>query len=388
MAKKRTAKSVKEPLESKARTVSTHGVVALVARGRWYYVRFYDDRGHRRFLGLEMTNKVSATRKAAELDKALQAGKPWEPILGRSPVDGRTFSAAMDEWLEKGCRWSANTRRGHAAIVRQVKAHFGDLPVTEIRSADVEGYLAQRRDEGMPPASRNRILATLKAFFRKVGPPPDGWGWVDLNPAASVRTVREDVTTKDILDDNEMVRLLAELPEADRRVVLTAGDTGMRRSELERLVWGDVDFSAGKGTGEIRVLHTKNGQFRVVPMTSAVRKVLSELKKGMTPHPTAPVFASVTDNRTLRAALKRAKISKAITLHSFRHQFATRALEAGVSSFHLQAIGGWETPVMLERYGKRRNAALHAEMAKLDRPKGGRRVGRQATVAEMSASSR
>jgi hypothetical protein len=40
--------------------------------------------------------------------------------------------------------------------------------------------------------------------------------------------------------------------------------------------------------------------------------------------------------------------------------------EAGVSSFHLQAIGGWKSPVMLQRYGKVRNKALHEQMAKLE----------------------
>ncbi len=59
---------------------------------------------------------------------------------------------------------------------------------------------------------------------------------------------------------------------------------------------------------------------------------------------------------------------KHVTLHSFRHQFATRALEAGVSSFHLQAIGGWKSPIMLQRYGKVRNKALHEQMAKLNGP--------------------
>ena len=38
-----------------------------------------------------------------------------------------------------------------------------------------------------------------------------------------------------------------------------------------------------------------------------------------------------------------------------------------MSSFHLQAIGGWKSPVMLQRYGKVRNRALHEQMAKLNR---------------------
>lgn len=68
-----------------------------------------------------------------------------------------------------------------------------------------------------------------------------------------------------------------------------------------------------------------------------------------------------------------------MTLHSFRHQFATRALEAGVSSFHLQAIGGWKSPVMLQRYGRIRNKALHAQMAKLN--------GRTVPPAEVEVST-
>ena len=82
----------------------------------------------------------------------------------------------------------------------------------------------------------------------------------------------------------------------------------------------------------------------------------------------------------LASALRRAGIEKHVTLHSFRHQFATRALEAGVSSFHLQAIGGWKSPVMLQRYGKVRNRALHEQMAKLNG-----RTAQEAEVPTMNA---
>jgi integrase len=118
--------------------------------------------------------------------------------------------------------------------------------------------------------------------------------------------------------------------------------------------------------GELRIAQAKNHQFRVVPFTDRLRRLLVEMKSEATPHPKASVFEAVVDNRVIAAALKRAGISKDITLHGFRHLFATKALEAGMSSFHLQAIGGWKSPVMLERYGKRRNQALHDEMAKLN----------------------
>jgi integrase len=337
----------------------------LLTRGKWYYVRFRVG-GERIERALKLSNKVRAQRRAAKVDAALEKGEPWEWVVGRTAAGDRSFTEVVDEWLEKGCRWSENTRRGHAAIVRQLKEEFGRRLVTEIRPQDIEGYLARRRDGGMPPSSRNRILAVLKSIFKKIGPPPDGWGYVPANPAASVRMEKEDIKTKDVLDDDEVERLLAVLPETDRRVVLVAAETGMRRSELERLLWEDVDLSAG----ELYVKVAKNRTFRTVPLTGRPAAVLADMKAEATPHPKAPVFQNVTSNQTLRGALERAGIEKAVTLHTFRHLFATRALEAGVSSFHLQAIGGWKTPVMLERYGKRRNAALHAEMEKLDRSSG------------------
>jgi integrase len=144
---------------------------------------------------------------------------------------------------------------------------------------------------------------------------------------------------------------------------LTAAETGMRRGELERLLWEDVNLE----TRELRVAKTKNKEFRVIPFTARLRAMLASMRTEVTPHPKAPVFASGVDVRgSLTSALERAGIGKRVTLHSFRHQFATRALEAGVSSFHLQAIGGWKSAVMLQRYGKVRNAALHEQMTKLN----------------------
>ena len=49
-----------------------------------------------------------------------------------------------------------------------------------------------------------------------------------------------------------------------------------------------------------------------------------------------------------------------------------------MSSFHLQAIGGWKSPVMLQRYGKVRNKALNEQMAKLN-------VGRSCDAGGLNA---
>lgn len=340
--------------------------VELRKSGKYYTARFTDNAGKRLEIGLDKTsNKDAATTKAIAITEALDAQKPWEVAIGRTQVGSLKFTTVVDEWLEKACRWSDNTRRGHRSIIKQLKAEFGDRMVTEITSREIRGYLARRKAEGMPPASQNRILAALKMVFRVAVE----WGYVseDANPTVVVKMQHEDIKIKDVLDDDEYERLLAELPEPARRAVLVAGETGMRRGELERLTWEDVDFVA-RGVGELRIMLAKNHQFRVIPLTDErLRSLLLQMKAEATPHPKAPVFPKVVDNRVIKAAIRRLGISKYITLHNFRHQFCTTSLEVGMSSFFLQSIGGWKSPVMLERYGRRRSPAVHGEMAKRNR---------------------
>jgi integrase len=215
-----------------------------------------------------------------------------------------------------------------------------------------------RGAEGLSPATQNRYLAALKSIYKAAVT----YGFCKTNPAAAVTMQSEPIKPKDVLDDEEFERLLTELPDYSKRIVLAAAETGMRAGEIRRLRWEDVDLVAG----ELRVAISKNKEFRVVPLTSRLQAMLEEMRKEATPHPKAPVFEDVDIKKGLAAALKRAGIEKRVSLHSFRHQFATRALEAGVSTFHLQAIGGWKSPVMLQRYGRVRNKALHEQMAKLN----------------------
>jgi integrase len=332
--------------------------VELRKPGKYFYARFTDG-GKRREIGLNRcTVKSRAMKMAVAIEEALNKGEPWEVALERAPAGAMTFNEALDEFLKKGCRWGDYTLLKNAHILETLRHEWGSRAVTDIHSLDVEAYLARRRDEGVSLSTRNRHLAAIKSAFRKI----HEYGHTRTNPAAIVKTLKEPIKIKDVLDDAEFEALLAELPESDRRIIVCAAETGMRRSELERLKWEDIDLSAS----ELRVAIAKNKEFRVVPLTARLAALMVEMKAENTPHPKTPVFPTVTSNKLLKDAAKRAGIEKTVTLHTFRHQFATRALEAGVSSFHLQAIGGWKSPVMLQRYGKIRNKALHEQMAKLN----------------------
>lgn len=339
------------------------GRVSLRKRkgGNWY-ARFRDA-GKLQEVTLKVTNKVLAEKKAAQINGALEAGEPWEWVLGGARQGERTFEEfAIEDFLPRFCDWSPTTRRSEGTRFGILFEEFGKKPLSSVTPQAIKAWLSRRQAEGLSVASSNRYLSLFKSVYKAAV----AYGYCKSNPAASVKVQAEPVQVKDVLTDDEFERLLAELPEAERRVVLCAADTGMRRSELGRLAWEDVDLV----TGELYVRIAKNRTFRTVPLTARLAALMAEMRGEATPHPKAPVFASVASNRALSDARARAGIDKTVTMHSFRHLFATRALEAGVSPFHLQAIGGWKSPVMLQRYGKVRSKALHEQMAKLNEPRG------------------
>jgi len=336
------------------------GLVKGYPRGSAWHCTFYTPAGrHRKKLSTK--NKRQAERRAREIADLIQR-EDWEAL---STLDWRPRPTAStlaifvrDEFLPNYCSWSESTRRPEASRLKILCEQFGALPLSAVTASAIKTWLSKREAEGMSVASRNRYLSALKSIYKAAVT----YGFCRNNPAVAVTTKKEPIKPRDVLADGEFERLLVELPDYARRIVLAAAETGMRAGEIRRLKWGDVDL----GAGELRVVIAKNKEFRVVPFTEVLRAMLEDMKAEVTPHPTALVFGTMNIKKGLTAALKRARIEKHVTLHSFRHQFATRALEAGMSSFHLQAIGGWKSPVMLQRYGKVRNKALHEQMAKLN----------------------
>ena len=58
-------------------------------------------------------------------------------------------------------------------------------------------------------------------------------------------------------------------------IVITALNTGMRKEEIVSLTWDKVDFE----NPAIRVEHTKNGEFRTIPMNQLLLERLKKVDK-------------------------------------------------------------------------------------------------------------
>lgn len=123
-------------------------------------------------------------------------------------------------------------------------------------------------------------------------------------------------------------------------------ETAMRRGELLGLQWENVKFKGKNGTA--RVIDTKNGSDRVVPLSSVAVTALKTLTRGIKGN----VFKLTESALTHRWQDARIEIgSPDLRLHDLRHEATSRLFEdKQLNVIEASSITGHKTLVMLKRY--------------------------------------
>ena len=219
-----------------------------------------------------------------------------------------TFAQFLEEFRRDFGGWSENTWRGNSGMLKRLCEEFGQHTLTEIKPRQVDGYLNRRRREGLAEATVNRYLCGLKTLFAVA----KLWEYVEKSPVAEIKTIKEQGKVPEALSDEELEGLRDHCPSKLKAIVTLAADTGLRKSELQRLAWGDIDFDART----ITIRRSKNKDYRVIPMTQVVHQLLSSLRKEATLGEHVIPFVDV--GRGLSRASQKAGI-KHVHLHMLRH---------------------------------------------------------------------
>ena len=161
-----------------------------------------------------------------------------------------------------------------------------------------------------------------------------------------LRALREP----DVLSPAEIASLLAELQLRERAMVMLAGSTGLRRSELVALTWSDMDLELMQVNVRRSCVRNHFGDTKSeasrkpVPLYPSVVKCLKVWREDSPYRGNDDfIFPSIRRNgkqplspdtllkKIIRPAVERAGIKgKAIGWHSFRHSLATNLRAAGV----------------------------------------------------------
>jgi integrase len=163
------------------------------------------------------------------------------------------------------------------------------------------------------------------------------------NPVSSVRQSAKRLREPDILTVDELKAIISRVdPPAIRVMVMVAGSSALRRSEIRGLKWSDVDleglwFHLKRGVVRKHLTHMKTEASRKgLPMLPELAEALAHWRTE-TPYPRDAdwVFASPYTNGErpywaesamqdhIRPAARAAGIHKHIAWHTFRHSLGT-----------------------------------------------------------------
>jgi integrase len=305
--------------------------------GIWYgRIIFRDEAGKRRERLRRAENKSDARERAKELVRELedhgersldgsrmtlvQLAAYYESnyLIPAEYVDGRKVA---------GLRSSADMRRKLGVL----KDHFLKQPIRTITVSDILRFRSARlktptkHEKQRSIASVNRELALLRRILNVA----QQEGWILRNPfgpGAKIISAADERKLERILTRSEEKKLLAACkgPRAHLRpIIITAIDTGMRRGEILKLCWSDVDFKNRIIT--VKAFNTKTLRERQVAMTPRLERELRKLYQQQVP--TALVFG-IKDNfqTAFESARKEAKLDD-VRFHDLRHTAATRLVQ-------------------------------------------------------------
>ena len=141
--------------------------------------------------------------------------------------------------------------------------------------------------------------------------------------------------------------------------------TGMRRGELFKLEWRDVDLS--EGFINFRKEITKTSKARIVPMMSNVKKIFESLRDeaGDVPETNKIFEGSIWLSNKLSSEFRDVCIElgfKDLSIHSLRHTFSTRADEFKVGAFAQKALLGHAKLSMTDKYTHLSKETLKASL--------------------------
>jgi len=190
----------------------------------------------------------------------------------------------------------------------------------------------------------NKLKAALKQAYK------DGYLQSDLN--ARIKPIKPAETQRNYLTLEELNRLVKTdcVNPLLKRAALFSALTGKRFWDIQKLVWGEIEYVEGQGYF-IHFIQQKTKGVEVLPISEQAFSLLGERKE-----PTDKVFEGLTysayHNKHLYQWIGAAGITKEITFHCFRHTYATLQLSNGTDIYTVSKMLGHRELKTTQIYAK------------------------------------
>ncbi len=332
-------------------------------RGNIWWIAFknYDGQVVRKSTGSEKHAEAVSTRESEVRNvRDILAGKEPEKRLA-----DYTFNQLADKYLD-----FVNGRQASATVKKYVidsvfRPKIGERLLRTFTLQTAEQLQTDLLNSGLNEGGTDKYISILKAMFTKAAE----WEMVSEAVTKKVHNVKMFNPEERLrfLTEKEIGTLLSVCASHLQPIVVTALHSGMRKGEILKLVWSQVDLEHGfillaaKENKKANKAGTKSQRKREIPIDNTLRALLQSIPRhfigeGESRELVPYVFH---DPKTLKpygdiktafhTALENAKIAD-FHFHDLRHSFASHYVMNGGNIKTLQEILGHSNIKQTMRY--------------------------------------
>jgi len=274
---------------------------------------------------------------------------------------------------ERYLPWAKEHKKSWIDDLRYYRKHleprFGNKKLDEISTLDIERVKldlkrgTNRRGKPYAPATIKHQLVILRRLYNLARK----WDMYDgKSPLESVTMPKLDNQQTEFLTNDQLTRLLEVLEKWPFRdsvaFIKFALFTGLRRGELFKLTWDDIDFERSL----VRLRDPKGGKTENIPVSQEALGVLRDLEVTSSyVFPGKDGKQRTNFNGPWSRIRKAAGLPENFRFHGLRHHFASTLVSAGYDLLVVQKLLTHKDSKTTQRYAHLspialKEAALHS----------------------------
>jgi len=322
-----------------------------------YYIKYrkagraIEEKGGRQYQD-DMTPAKAAALRVRRIQGDL-SNKERREVEREIPLQRWTVGKLFDEW---------QASNPHLKGLAQDRSHFkhieslSDKDPQEITPLEVD-HIKNEILKTKSPQTGKLALSILRRIVR--------WG-VKKNLSQPLPFVLElprvNNTVTEFLTPKQIIKLLQVIDSEPKNpggaMMKVALFSGLRRGELFRLTWNDVDFR----NGFVHIRNPKGGRDQVIPLNPETGNILKSQPQNDSPY----IFPGINGKQRaeVRRAVNRIKRLAELPenfrpLHGLRHTYASLLASSGkVDLYTLQHLLTHKDPGTTQRYAHLRDESL------------------------------
>ena len=320
-----------------------------------YYISYMDPAGKRIRKSLETRNKAVAAIKEKDYltrkDSQDSTNTPLEVFLAR-------YRAYL-----KATR-SVQTCKVFETAWKKFEEFKHPNKVSDLSPTSLDDLLIRLKNDGDGAAGINRSVRAL----RTAGKQAEYWRLLSPQDWLSMIKLHEKKHRVEFHTKEELETVIKAFPDINGLVaVLLACQAGLRRAEAAFAKWEHIDFE----NNQVYVPANKTDDFRHIPMTPLLKKVLLKARKQsdseyvvVLPHGNRASKDFISSYYTCH--------TEGLPFHCFyhklRHTFASHLVQNGADLYYVSKLMGHSSIKMTEKYAHLSQHNLVSTMKLLPEP--------------------